>query len=357
MYEKIGKKRKKATFIFRFFLSFLTASYLFAITAPENINVGAQSSSNASYIVEAKGECVMEMNSRRVLYEKSGDIRLPMASTTKIVTCITVLELCENLQEEMIIPPQATQIEGSSVYLKAGDKYTIEDLLYGLMLRSGNDCATALALHCSGSVESFSAKMNETAQKAGALNSRFQNPHGLPAKEHYTTARDLGLITCYAMQSPIFRQIVATERYEKRGWKNKNKMLTTYEGGVGVKTGYTKQAGRCLVSAATRNDMTLICVVLNCSTTYERSAKLLDDAFYAYEYALLLDKNTPLKINDTKKVGHSDKSYYYPLLKEEKDLVNIYTKPCNRVKSAEIIGEFEIYLSKQLLFLGNLYKL
>ncbi len=353
MRKNVRKNTKKNNFIFRFCVAFFTATFLFPIIAPENVTAVA----NSSFISEAKGECVMEMNSRRVLYEKSGDLRLPMASTTKIITCITVLELCDNLQEEIIIPAEATQIEGSSVYLKAGEKYTVEDLLYGLMLRSGNDCATALALYCSGSIQNFSAKMNETAQKAGALDSRFQNPHGLPAKDHYTTAHDLGLITCYAMQSPIFRKIVSTESYEKRGWKNKNKMLTTYEGGVGVKTGYTKQAGRCLVSAATRNEMTLICVVLNCSTTYERSIKLLDDAFYAYEYALLLDKNTPLQIDDTKKIGYSEKSYYYPLLKEEKDLINIYTKPSLNTKSTEIIGEFEIYLSKRLLFLGNLYKL
>ncbi len=346
---------RKKTFVFRLFTASLISAYFFAILVPERLNANAVTTT-----VEAKSECVMEINSRRVLYQAHGDIRLPMASTTKILTCITVLESV-SLEEKVTIPLEATGIEGSSVYLKAGEEYSVEDLLYGLMLRSGNDCATALAIYCCGSVEKFSVKMNETAQKAGALASNFENPHGLPANEHYTTAYDLALITAYAMQNPTFRQIVSTQYYQPKGWKNKNKMLTLYDGGIGVKTGYTKEAGRCLVSAAERKGMTLICVVLNCSTTYERSAELLDDAFDAYEYTHLLSADEPLDLLDTKMKGYSHKNYYYPLLKEEKTLVKISTKslksPNKEQKREKIIGEFEIYLSNRLLFSGNLYKL
>ena len=315
----------------------------------------------ASNDVKARAECVMELNSRRVLYEAHGDIRLPMASTTKILTAATVLDNVSNLQEEIQIPTQAVGVEGSSVYLKEGDHYTVEELLYGLMLRSGNDCAVALALYCSGSVARFAAKMNETAQKAGALDSRFENPHGLPCKNHYTTAHDLTLITCYAMQNPIFRAIVNTRYYEPRHWKNKNKMLALYEGGIGVKTGYTKEAGRCLVSAAKRDGMTLICCVLHCPTTYERSSNLLDDAFAAYKNERLISADQIFILNDGKMQAKANKDVDYPLLEEEKEWIEIRTKEIKRqtrkAKSGEIVGQFEIYLAKQLLFSGNLYKL
>lgn len=311
-----------------------------------------------SYSSEAKAECVMEANSRRVLYESHGDLQLPMASTTKIVTAITVLELCGNIQEKITIPPEAEGIEGSSVYLKAGDVYTVEELLYGLMLRSGNDCAVALALHCSKSIQDFSVEMNKVAQKAGALNSNFKNPHGLPCKGHYTTAHDLTLIACYAMQNPLFAKIVQTKFFAPCNWANKNKMLTQYEGGIGIKTGYTKEAGRCLVASARKENMTLICTVLNCKTTYERCEKLLNDAYNHYNYKEILNKDTVLCVNNQK--GHARKSYFYPLLKEEEELLEITTTSSSGMKiknKKEIIGQFEIYLSKQLLFSGNLYKL
>ena len=158
----------------------------------------------ATEINPAKAVCVMEQSSRRVLYEVNGDTRLPMASTTKIATAATVLSLQKDLKHKITIPHDAVGIEGSSVYLKENDVYSVEDLLYGLMLRSGNDCATALALYFGGNIDNFCVKMNETAQKAGALSTVFKNPHGLPCKGHYTTARDLSLISCYAMENPVF---------------------------------------------------------------------------------------------------------------------------------------------------------
>ncbi len=328
---------------------------------PHGGEITTASAQNA--YLQAKAECVMEANSRRILYASHSDVRLPMASTTKILTAATILEECDNLGEEIVIPPEAEGVEGSSVYLKSGDVYTVEDLLYGLMLRSGNDCATALALRFGGNVAGFASKMNVTAQKAGAFESRFENPHGLPNGNHYTTAQDLSYITCYAMQNPIFRKIVSTQYYRQRHWKNKNKMLSLYEGGIGVKTGYTKEAGRCLVSAAERNGMTLVCTVLNCPTTYERSIALLDDAFSAYEYTCLIEENRTFALgsgrNQYKAVAKQ--AYYYPLLKEEKELVEIKTHELSAQEMGKnkekIVGQFEIYLSNRLLFSGNLYKL
>ncbi len=311
----------------------------------------------------SKAECVMEMNSRRVLYEWRGDVRLPMASTTKIVTAATVLECCDCLQERVVIPQEAEGVEGSSVYLKAGDCYSVEDLLYGLMLRSGNDCAVALAYHCAKDIATFSAKMNETAQRAGALDSRFENPHGLPCVGHYTTARDLTAITCFAMQNERFRAIVSTKYYEPCHWKNKNKMLYQFEGAVGVKTGYTREAGRCLVSAATRENMTLVCTVLGCSPMYERSSKLLNDAFSAYRYTSLLSEEEIFVVESNKKEvkGYVKETFSYPLLEGEEEWIEYRTESIETPQIIEngekIIGQLEIYLSKQLLFSTNLYKL
>ena len=311
----------------------------------------------------AKGECVVEMHSRRILYARDADVKLPMASTTKILTAITVLENCSNLQEKVEIPAEAVGIEGSSVYLKTSDDYTVEDLLYGLMLRSGNDCAVALALHCANSLPLFLQKMNHTAQKAGALQSSFQNPHGLHAEKHYTTARDLSYITCYALKNETFCQIVSTKCYEKTGWRNKNKMLKLYEGSIGVKTGYTRNAGKCLVSAAKREGMTLVCTLLNCPNTYERTISLLNDAYKAYTYEPIIEPGQVLKIqvNGKEEIGLVKDSFSYPLLQEEKEWLTIKTYAIRNAisssKNEKIIGKFEIYLAKDLLFSGNLYKL
>ena len=306
-------------------------------------------------ILEGKAECVMEVNSRRVLYEWNADTRLPMASTTKIVTAMTVFSLCEDLKEEVSIPAIAIGVEGSSAYLKEGERYTIEELLYGLMLRSGNDCATALAIHSAGSLAAFATKMNETAQKSGALHSNFENPHGLPADGHYTTASDLTAITCFAMQNSAFKQIVSTKYYEPRHWKNKNKMLINYKGAIGVKTGYTKEAGRCLVTAAEREGMMLVCTVLNCPTMYERTSQLLDDAFSAYQMVQLMDKGEKFLVGD--RYGVVRESFSYPLLQGEEEAVEYDISPSENCFNHEIIGHLKITVAKRLLFLTNLYKL
>ncbi len=300
-------------------------------------------------------ECVMEVDSRRILYQEHGDIRLPMASTTKIATAISVIDSGIEVETTVSIPHNAVGVEGSSVYLKEGDEYSIKDLLYGLMLRSGNDCAVALAETVDGSVGAFSTRMNETAERAGALNTHFVNPHGLPAKLHYTTAVDLSLITSYAMENPLFCSIVSTKYYKDRAWQNKNKMLTQYEGAIGVKTGYTKEAGKCLVSAAERNGMRLVVTVLNCPTAYERTKALFDDAFKKYTRKRLLGAEEVVSFDGGEGVAGQD--YYFPLMEGEEEHIEIVAKPFVCAENKKIVGQFEIYLLKRLLFCGNLYKL
>ncbi len=299
---------------------------------------------------EGRAECVVEVTSRRFLSEKNADARLPMASTTKILTAIIAIEDLDP-EEEIVIPQEAEGTEGSSVYLRAGETYAVRDLLYGLMLRSGNDCAVALALRRSGSVAAFTAEMKARALKMGAEHSDFANPHGLPDPDHYTTARDLALVAAYAMQNETFREIVSCKYYAPRGWKNKNKMLWQYGGATGVKTGFTTAAGRCLVTAAERDGMQLVCVLLNCPQTYERTAELLDGCYATYRMIPLLDATMPYE-------GFAIKyGFAYPLRQKELSQIRIEgitTMPCPAVRG-EVAGQVLIYLENRLLFSENLY--
>lgn len=220
-------------------------------------------------------------------YSKNCDKKCYPASTTKICTAITVLENYSYLDIPVPVPDIAVGVEGSSLYLQKGEMLSVRDLLYGLMLQSGNDCAVALAVVVGGSVEGFVKMMNETARTAGAKSTNFVNPHGLHNSEHYTTARDLCAISHYAMQNETFREIVSSKRHKTpyhnhdydRNFANKNKILTQFEGGNGIKTGYTKAAGRCLVASAKRGEKEFIATVFNCGDMFEECERLLEKAF------------------------------------------------------------------------------
>lgn len=245
----------------------------------------------------ARAAVVMEVSSKRVLYAKNPHMKLPMASTTKIMTAILAIEM-GNLDDVVVVSPRAEGVEGSSLYLAKGERLTLEQLLYGLMLRSGNDAAVAIAEHIGGSVENFVKLMNRKAVQIGAKNTNFVNPHGLHDDMHYTTAYDLALISAYAMQNPVFRTIVST-KYKKIPWEgrsydrvlqNKNALLWSYEGANGIKTGYTKVSRRCLASAALRNGMQLVCVVLDCQPWFDDSAALLDYGFSNFKPYTVISK-------------------------------------------------------------------
>lgn len=237
----------------------------------------------ASPSLSAQSAILLDGTTGRILYEQHADDRAQVASTTKIMTGLLVAEECD-LEARVSIPKEATGIEGSSLYLKPGEVLTVEALLYGLMLHSGNDAAVALAMYCSGSVAAFAEKMNRRAEELGLTNTNYVNPHGLDEKNHYSTARDLAKLAAAAMENEIFHKVVSTKQavFGERTFTNHNKLLWRYEGAVGVKTGYTMSAGRILVSAAERNGRQLIAVTIRDRNDWADHAKLLDHGFSAY---------------------------------------------------------------------------
>lgn len=264
-------------------LALLFAAVCLAVTPSSAGALSYKTEVNSS----AASMALVDGDTGELIYSKNCDARREPASTTKICTAITVIENQTILDIPMPIPDEAIGVEGSSLYLQKGEMLTVRDLLYGLMLQSGNDCAVALAVIVGGSVDGFVRLMNETAQKAGVKNTNFANPHGLHHEDHYTTARDLCAISYYAMQNELFREIVSTKHHStpyhnheyKRNFPNKNKILFNYDGGNGIKTGYTRHSGRCLVSSATREGKTYICTVLNCYDMFEECMRLMDCAF------------------------------------------------------------------------------
>ena len=244
--------------------------------------------SEAEFRVDAKGAVLIDATSGRVLYGQNMNETLPMASTTKIMTALLALENA-TLTEDVTASANASGVPGTSIYLSKGETLSMEHMLYGLMLRSGNDAAVAIAEHISGSVRAFAEKMNQRASELGA-DAHYVNPHGLDAAGHSASALGLAKIMRACMQLESFRTITATKKkvipWEgneySRVLENKNRLLSSYEGATGGKTGYTSKAGRCLVFSAKRDGMELIGVVLSCPTWFDTATVLLDYGFENY---------------------------------------------------------------------------
>lgn len=233
-----------------------------------------------AYAVSAEKAYSLDAVSGRVLFDKNADSRSLIASTTKIMTALVVCERC-NVLDRMRIPKEAVGIEGSSMYLREGEVLTIQELLYGLMLSSGNDAAVALAICCGGTVEGFVELMNDKARLLGLRNTHFENPNGLDSPGHYSSARDLAVLAAYAMENPIFAKTVSAKTVTagQRYLRNHNKLLWMVDGADGVKTGFTKAAGRALVSSATRDGRRIIAVTLNDPNDWQEHKALLEEGF------------------------------------------------------------------------------
>lgn len=242
----------------------------------------------------AKSAILMEAGSGRVIYEQNAHDRRLIASTTKLMTALVALESGVELSREITVSPRWVGVEGSSIYLREGEKLTLETLLYGMLLRSGNDAALAVAEVCGGSEEAFVARMNEKAAELGMVDSHFANPSGLNDEEHYSTAYDMALLARACLENELLREMVSTRSIslEGRSFTNHNKLLWQYQGCIGLKTGYTEKAGRTLVSAAEREGMTLICVTLSDPNDWADHAALFDYGFSA------LELETPVRAGD-----------------------------------------------------------
>ncbi len=279
----------------------LTCSSVFASGgAVEVFDISEESPSKETASVpsvSAAAAVLIDADSGRVLYEHNSNQRMPMASTTKIMTALVAISAYP-VDTVVRVSPLAVGVEGSSVYLYAGEELTMEQLLYAMLLESANDAAAAIAIAVGGDIASFADMMNGMAEQIGLADTHFENPHGLDGAEHYTTAKDLAALTAYALQNETFRNIVSTYKHEipmngSEGTRlliNHNKLLRTYSGAIGVKTGFTKKSGRCLVSAAEREGVTLVAVTLSAPDDWNDHANMLDYGFSLIERLTVCEK-------------------------------------------------------------------
>ncbi|WP_052339632.1 D-alanyl-D-alanine carboxypeptidase family protein [Gorillibacterium massiliense] len=298
----------------------------------------------------AESAAMIDVTSGRILYSSAGDKRMRIASTTKIMTAIVAIEN-GNLSDQVTITKTAFGKEGSSIYLKLGEKISLSNLLYGLMLRSGNDAATAIAEHVGGSVDGFVYLMNRKAEELGMTNSHFMNPSGLDDDQHYSTANDMARLAAYALKNPVFREIVKTKRINVSRedqawddvWTNKNKMLNLFPGADGVKTGFTKLSRRCLVSSATRDGQQLAVVTLNDGNDWADHARLLNYGFETFPLKTVVTEGSKLENGLI-----AGQTFLYPAKKEEQQQFTS-TLAVTDTRSADYKlgkrGNLKIYLS------------
>ncbi|PKG24171.1 D-alanyl-D-alanine carboxypeptidase family protein [Niallia nealsonii] len=339
-------------------LSVITSLLILAI--PQN--------TSAAMYVSASSAVLMEQDSGRIIYEKDANTQRRIASITKIMTAILAIE-SGKLKEKVTVSENAVKAEGSSVYLKPGEKIALEDLVYGLMLRSGNDAAVAIAEAVGGSLDGFVYMMNQKAEEIGMANTHFSNPHGLDDHEdHYSTAYDMALLTRYAMNNDTYKKIASTKTYRQdnpteawdRVWKNKNKLLTSlYEYSTGGKTGYTKRAKRTLVSTAEKDGLSLIAVTLNDPDDWDDHINMFETAFKNYTMKTVMEKGD-LKDVDSKfykKKLYIKEEYNYPITEDEQNFFSVEYKLApvkkawkkNEEKVPSIVGEVEISFDQKIV--------
>ncbi len=331
-----------------------------------------QAANQRHFSVSAQAAILMEQSSGRVLYAKQEHEPLRIASITKIMTAILAIESGQ-LDEIVTVSERAFGTEGSSIFLRLNEKIKLEDLVYGLMLRSGNDAAVAIAEHVGGSLEGFVLLMNQKAEELGMSNTMFQNPHGLDDHEdHYSSVYDMALLTQYAMQNEDFQTISKTKSHrvdeggDIRVWKNKNRMLTEfYPHSTGGKTGYTKRAKRTLVSTATKEEMDLIVVTINAPSDWHDHMNLFEWGFSEYDIETILPAGQVEGITDGFYENHiiSKTEITYPLTVNEKENLKrelTLIKPPEKKEHENFeapspIGKVEFYLQEELIQKTPLY--
>lgn len=310
----------------------------------------------------AHSSVVMEISSGRVLYSKNSGQSSLIASITKIMTCIIVLENT-SLDNKITIGEEILKMYGTNIYVEVGEVLTVRDLLYGLMLRSGNDAAIALAVGVFGSEDNFVLEMNKKAIEIGMKNTSFENSHGLDENtKNYSTAYDMALLSRYAYHNKEYRKIIQTKKYQAKSslksylWYNRMSLLNQYDYCIGGKNGYTPSAGKTLVSLAEKNGMVLTTVSLDDSNIYQNHKNLYEKYFSKYAMYEVLNKNR-FQINSSffDNDVYIKKSFYYPLAKYEVDqlstLVSFYTSKKNKV-----VGDITVQLGNEKIGKINLYQ-
>ncbi|EEL23863.1 D-alanyl-D-alanine carboxypeptidase [Bacillus cereus Rock1-3] len=314
--------------------------------------------------VSARNAVLMEQSSGRVLYGKAEHEPQKIASITKIMTALLAAE-SGKMKEMVSVSNEAVRVEGSAIYLKPGQKVKLEDLVYGLMLRSGNDAAQVIAENVGGSIEGFVYLMNEKAKQIGMKDTHFSNPHGLDGDgSHYSSAYDMALLTKYAMGNETFKKIFGTKTYKSNSWdypwKNKHKLVTSYyEFATGGKTGFTKKAGRTLVTTASKDGLDLIVVTLSASSDWDDHMNLFDKGFERFKQTKVLGQGALAEINEKKYANHvyTKNSFSVPLTEEEKK--NVVLK-VELDKSAKLtdgvkVGKTDIYVGNEKVGERNLF--
>lgn len=318
--------------------------------------------------ISAESAILIDSKTGRIMYSLNPDVKRPMASTTKIMTALLAIEHGD-LDSIVKVKDNAVGVEGSSIYLEKNEEILLKDLIYGLMLRSGNDAAVAIAEHISGSVDKFVNLMNKKARSIGANNTSFVNPHGLHDSNHYSTAYDLAIITREAMKLDFFREVAKTKtwvasRNINQYFSNKNDVIWQYEGGDGVKIGYTKASGRCLVASATRDEIQLIAVVINDGNWFNDCYRMLDFGFENYKPALLLSKGQFLKKIE---ILDGDRGYInllceddliIPLKDDEKEKIKIVLNLSDSITApvyrGQKLGSIQVFLEGKLLYTAEI---
>jgi len=299
----------------------------------------------------ASSAIVMDSDTNRILYQNNAYEKRLIASTTKIMTFIVAYEYGNEFLDVLVeAGEEVLKMYGTSIYISYREQMTLRDLLYGLMLRSGNDASVVIATFIGGNEENFVKLMNKKAQKLGMHNTIFNNPHGLDeVTQNYSTAYDMALLSSYANKNPFYRQVTSTKYYKVQtenkaySWTNRNKMVFTYENFISGKTGYTPSAGKTFVSSAKKNNLTLTMVTLNDSDIYGTHQKLYEDMFNKYDnYKLVNQKTFPITIKTNNKNAYIKEDITYPVTSNEKDNLSVKIILYEE-KQNNVIGELKAY--------------
>lgn len=348
-YSGIGDFMKKKIQIFFLFFAWLTILIPNSVKAVE---------------VSARNAVLMDLDSGRIFYEKKKDDPHLIASITKIMTCVLAIE-SGKLEDIVTVGEEVLSMYGSNIYLELHEKMKLKDLLYGLMMRSGNDAAIVIATYIGGTEENFVKMMNQKAKEIGMKNTVYKNSHGLDEKtENYSTAYDMALLSQYANKLPIYQEIVKTKKYTVTGetktylWNNRNELLYQYKYATGGKTGYTPRAGKTLVTTASKNNLNLTAVTLNDGNQYQTHENLYEEVFSNYQNYAILDKNH-FKIDDAyyKDKIYIKNSFIYPLSEEEKSQVKVLIQltKMKQYNDQDIVGVVKVYLKEELLTEEKIY--